>query len=285
MPEELWIWPTRWEDFQHYRPTPERGPAWIKQYTAQLDDDRYLSLTDRQRALLVDLRCMHGTTRMRTRYDHVTIGQRRGIRTRHADLEALNHAGLIDILSRDALDQRITQVYRRSRAEVEVEKEKNLSLKTTSSARASSDPPAYRARANIQPRDPAAAIATMIRNGVLSSSVDLEAELRAAQLDDEQRNHLRAVLAGDTPSHPTSENSAPPPPERSRARSPLPAALEAGAAAARAMVEFEGWRLPPAVLADRLEQGWPLLPAELLGELERLGAELAGAGPGSNGAA
>ncbi len=283
MPEELWIWPTRWEDFQHYRPTPERGPAWIKQYTAQLDDDRYLSLTDRQRALLVDLRCMHGTTRMRTRYDHVTIGQRRGIRTRHADLEALNHAGLIDILSRDALDQRITQVYRRSRAEVEVEKEKNLSLKTTSSARASNDPPAYRARANVTPADPAAAIATMIHNGALTSPVDLEAELRAAELDDDQRDELRALLA-DSSSTPTSENGAPPTPEGSRARSVTSPALEAGARAARAMVESEGWRLPPAVLADRLEQGWPLLPVDLLAELERLGAELARSSS-SNGAA
>ena len=44
MNDELWIWVTRWDDFQHYTPEPDRAPAWIKSYTKQLDDDRYLSL-------------------------------------------------------------------------------------------------------------------------------------------------------------------------------------------------------------------------------------------------
>lgn len=125
---ELWIWVSKWATFQHYKPDPERGPAWIKTHTAQLADDRYLQLTDRQRSLLHDLRMMFATFRGRLAYDRRMIARQRNLQTRDEDLKSLVSAGLIVILSRESLERNLEQFYSRSRAEVEVEEEKNPSL-------------------------------------------------------------------------------------------------------------------------------------------------------------
>jgi hypothetical protein len=130
--EPLYIWITRWEEFQHYAPRRDRGPAWIKTYTAQLDDDRYLSLSNAERSLLVDLRLMFASMRGRVPFDVRSLSARRRQRTLNASLERLNRAGLVEFISRDTLDQRLERLYA-SRApapsqevevEVEVEKEK-----------------------------------------------------------------------------------------------------------------------------------------------------------------
>ncbi len=118
-----YIWISRWREFQHYRPNPERGPAWIKAYTAQLSDERYLELTDRQRALLHDLRHVYAMTRGRLRRDVRTISRYRQRQTRDADLEALNHAGLVEFISRQTLDQRLDELYSDSSLDKEVDKE------------------------------------------------------------------------------------------------------------------------------------------------------------------
>lgn len=115
MPDE-WIWICRWDDFQHYPARRDRGPAWIKDYTKQLDDDRYLSLSNRQRALLADLRLMFATSRARLRHDASTIGARRRAETRHADLKALSDAGLIEVCSRERLELHLEFLYSRSRS-------------------------------------------------------------------------------------------------------------------------------------------------------------------------
>ena len=138
-----YIWIPRWRDFQHYKPDPERGPAWIKTHTAQLNDDRYLDLTDRQRALLHDLRMMFATFRGRLRHDAPTIARHRNTQTRHADLVSLNHAGLIEVISRETLEQRLDQLYSRSRAEVEVEVEKKNPSLPTSTYNAANGQPAH----------------------------------------------------------------------------------------------------------------------------------------------
>lgn len=124
--DEDFIWLSRWETFQHYKPDPERGPKWIKTHTAQLADSRYLDLTDRQRALLHDLRMMFATFRGRVPCDAPMIARHRGRHTRDVDLDSLNHAGLVEFVSRATLERRLEQLYSRSRAEVEVEKEKEL---------------------------------------------------------------------------------------------------------------------------------------------------------------
>lgn len=128
MTDEVYIWIAKWKQFQHYKPDPERGPKWIKDYTAQLDDTRYLDLTDRQRALLRDIRDVFATYRGRLPYDTRTITRERHSQTRDADLKALNHAGFLDIISRETLEQRLEEFYSGSSAEVEVEVEKEQTL-------------------------------------------------------------------------------------------------------------------------------------------------------------
>jgi hypothetical protein len=152
---ERYIWISRWEEFQHYRPERDRAPAWIKDYTKQLDDDRYLELTDRQRALLRDLRDLfalkrgrlsvdvratsepqlgheRATTEPRLSYDLAAISRRRNRQTYRADLKALKSAGFIEVLSRPTLELRLEKFYSpssppRARIEVEVEEERTLS--------------------------------------------------------------------------------------------------------------------------------------------------------------
>jgi hypothetical protein len=117
MPEP-YIWIPRWKDFQHYRPKRERGPAWIKTYTAQLDDARYLALTDSQRALLHDLRLMFALYRARLPLNRRSITLRRNLTPYQRHLDALNHAGLIEFISRETLEERLEKLYNREREEV-----------------------------------------------------------------------------------------------------------------------------------------------------------------------
>ncbi len=131
---DLYIWVNRWDEFQSFQ--KKRGkpwaPPWIKTYTAQLVDNRYLDLTDRQRALLHDLRMIFAMTSGRLRYDTRTISFHRHRRTCDADLEALNHAGLISFCSGTVLEQRRNMFWNRSNPEVEVEVDKTLGVDLTS---------------------------------------------------------------------------------------------------------------------------------------------------------
>jgi len=108
---EKWIWIARWEEFQHYTPEPDRPPVWIKDHVRQIVDDRYLRLTDRQRALIRDLRDLFAMTRGRLPDDTPTIARYRHRHTRDADLKALSDAGLIEVLSRRSLDNRLEKLY------------------------------------------------------------------------------------------------------------------------------------------------------------------------------
>ena len=145
-PEYIWI--TRWEDFQHYQPVRERGPAWIKDYTAQLDDERYLRLTDRQRALLRDLRDIFAASRGWVSHDAPMIARRRNAQTRHVDLLALNHAGFIEFHSRASLELTLEKFYA-SRAPArsqEVEEEKDTKTEKGSLSSNSKSSPTQEAR-------------------------------------------------------------------------------------------------------------------------------------------
>jgi hypothetical protein len=132
MTERQYIWITGWERFQHYTPRRDRGPAWIKDYGAQLDDERYLELTDRQRALLQDLRRIFAVMRAQLPRDTRLISRRRGRQTFRTDLEALNQAGFLTFCSRTTLDQALDQLYA-SRASQEVELELELEQKPSQS--------------------------------------------------------------------------------------------------------------------------------------------------------
>lgn len=145
MNDDTYIWINRWEDFQHYPPRRDRGPAWIKSYSAQLDDERYWRLSNRQRALLHDLRHMFATMRARLPHDRRMIEARRQAETRHADLQALNQAGFIIVCSRQELDQRLDNLYA-SRVpahsqEEEVEKEVHKESRAVTEANYDSNSP------------------------------------------------------------------------------------------------------------------------------------------------
>lgn len=108
---EDWIWISRWEDFQHYQPERDRAPAWIKQYTKQLDDDRYTDLSPRRRALLNDLRVAFARTSGRLRATTQVLSKRTLSRVFSSDLRALNDAGFIEFVSRPMLEERLERVY------------------------------------------------------------------------------------------------------------------------------------------------------------------------------
>jgi hypothetical protein len=116
-----YIWVNRWDEFQTFQTKRNKpwAPPWIRNYTAQLSDDRYLDLTDRQRALLHDLRMVFAVTRGRLRRDTPTIARYRHRQTRDEDLAALNHAGFIEFCSGTVLEQRRNAFWNRSTLEVD----------------------------------------------------------------------------------------------------------------------------------------------------------------------
>jgi DNA polymerase III alpha subunit len=74
---------------------------------------------------------MFATFRGRLTHDVPMIARQRNTQTRHDDLEALIHAGFVDVCSRETLESRLDELYSRSRAEKEKEKEKELDLEQT----------------------------------------------------------------------------------------------------------------------------------------------------------
>lgn len=126
---ERYIWISRWEEFQHYRPERDRAPAWIKSYTKQLDDDRYLDLSSADRGLLSDLRAEFARARSRLLADRKRLSSRLGATVYQRQLDSLNRAGFIEFISRPTLEKRLEQLYSSPRARVEVEKEKESTSK------------------------------------------------------------------------------------------------------------------------------------------------------------
>jgi len=118
-----YIWIYRWQDFQHYRPERDRAPAWIKDYTKQLDDERYLELSAFQRGVLHDLRIAFARTFGRLSTDTRQLSDRLGLRLTRVTLDALSDAGFIEFCSRATLERRLEEVYSSPRARVEGEEE------------------------------------------------------------------------------------------------------------------------------------------------------------------
>jgi hypothetical protein len=124
MGEVLWLWVTRWPDFQHYPPERDRAPAWIKSYTKQLDDERYLDLTFAQRGVLDGIRLAFSRHRGRLPGVPSRLTQRLGGRVTYTQLEALNHAGFIELISRDELEKRLEAFYASRARAKKLEREK-----------------------------------------------------------------------------------------------------------------------------------------------------------------
>lgn len=100
----LWIHVLKWEKFQHYK---DRHPPWIKVYTRLLQDTNYLKLSHASRGLLqlvwlayaeMDGVCTIDDLRMLGRH-----------RVYMSQLDALNHAGFIDLSASKLLAIRSTE--------------------------------------------------------------------------------------------------------------------------------------------------------------------------------
>lgn len=87
-----------WEKFQHADVTKRgRPPAWIRLYTELLSDENYLKLTPPRRAMLIGIWVEYARTRRELPEDTASLSRRLAQRILRTDLEALNHAGFIEI--------------------------------------------------------------------------------------------------------------------------------------------------------------------------------------------
>jgi len=91
---EGWIVIPNWRRFQHYK---DRQPRWIKVYTELMSDPAFLGLTLAQRGLLISLWLEYARSRGAIKMHTSTIARQVGERVFTAQLEALNHAGFIEV--------------------------------------------------------------------------------------------------------------------------------------------------------------------------------------------
>ena len=107
---DLYIWIPNWDGpggFQHYK---SRDPIWIKNYTRLLSHDAYCALTLTQRGLLHGIWLEYASSppafredtassARRLRGDTLTLTRRLGQKVSRRDIEALNHAGFIELIA------------------------------------------------------------------------------------------------------------------------------------------------------------------------------------------
>lgn len=106
-----------WRRFQHYR---DRIPPWVKMYTELLDDDDFRALTFAQRGLLADIWKAYAKSRCTLRGDTAALTRRFGQRVLSSHMEALIHAGFIELVASKTL----AEGYQDASPEVEEEKDK-----------------------------------------------------------------------------------------------------------------------------------------------------------------
>ncbi len=102
-----WIWVPRWDGpdgFQHYR---DRDPIWIKNYTRLLSDDAYVALSLPSRGLLHGIWVAYAVSARRLPGNTLVLSRRLGCQVKRQTLEALVHAGFIEIIASDVLATRL----------------------------------------------------------------------------------------------------------------------------------------------------------------------------------
>ena len=93
-----YVVPRNWEQFQHHDATKRgRNPRWIKNHTALMSDDDYRELTGHQRAILHGLWLEYARTGRHLLLTTRSLSSRLGLRVMRRDIEALNHAGFLEI--------------------------------------------------------------------------------------------------------------------------------------------------------------------------------------------
>lgn len=83
-----------WSTFQHYK---NRDPIWIRNYTSLLHNQDYLDLTGHERAVLHGLWLAYASSHAQLRLDTRSLTRQLSLRVASAQLEALNHAGFIEV--------------------------------------------------------------------------------------------------------------------------------------------------------------------------------------------
>jgi hypothetical protein len=98
-----WVSVVGWRRFQHYDPS-KRQPPWIKTYTELLDDEDYLKLTARQRAILHGIWLAYASSRCELGASPVRLASRLGLDgVQRRDLDSLSSAGFIEIVASKTL--------------------------------------------------------------------------------------------------------------------------------------------------------------------------------------
>jgi hypothetical protein len=185
---DRWIVIPKWDEFQHYK---DRDPKWIKNYNRLLNDHDYLSLSFRLRGLLHGIWLLYAASGQKLGSSPAQLGRMLGeesVRTR--DLIALNHAGFIEFSASPPLARRLPRLRDRE--------EKTLSANAPQAeafaAKVVADPKGREHRPYDNPSDPAAAIRRMISNGAITTVIELEAELRALNVNGAAAESLQALF-------------------------------------------------------------------------------------------
>jgi hypothetical protein len=90
---DRWIVIPRWPEFQHYR---NRDPSWIKNQVSMLHSDEYRRCTLAVRGLYHGCMLEYAASHGQLRGDAASLTRLLGQRVTDAQLERLNHAGLIE---------------------------------------------------------------------------------------------------------------------------------------------------------------------------------------------
>jgi hypothetical protein len=111
-----------WRRFQHYDPG-KRQPPWIKLYTELLDNEDYLGLSLRRRAILHGIWLSYARSRCVLGASSVRLGRMIGeTSVQKRDLNALVQAGFIEVVA----SKELAEGYQSATPEVETEAEVEL---------------------------------------------------------------------------------------------------------------------------------------------------------------
>jgi hypothetical protein len=126
MPDELYIWVNKWDEFQSFQ--KKRGkpwaPPWIKIYPQLLDDYDFVGLPWQTQLVLLKVFMAFSQTRGRLSADTRELSRQLAQRVTRAQLDSLSHAGWIELCSRTVLEQRRNAFWNSSALEVEGEETK-----------------------------------------------------------------------------------------------------------------------------------------------------------------
>lgn len=156
MSDHGWIIVERWDEFQTYDTKRGSGaPPWIKVYTRLLDDENYLDLSAKRRALLHGIWLLYAASGGKVSASSGRLGARLGLwsgadedrrgrsSVRREDLVALEQAGFIRIVARELSSSKAqSDDASRAREEVEVEVERASQVEGVVRPLDSTSPPA-----------------------------------------------------------------------------------------------------------------------------------------------